>query len=271
MFLLKKLFKMRDSSHGDAVKPFLDHLEDLRWTLMKMIVTLVTTMLGAFAFRKDIAAMLSKPLASVVGDIHSALITTSPVESVTMSFTLSFYTGIVVAFPILFYFLAEFILPALTLKEKRYVMPAVGVGFGLFLSGVVLCFLYVLPATLRWLHEDASAFARPSWTIREYYGFVTHLMIAVGLLCELPVVMLTLAAVGVISYDWMKGTRMYGYAGALVLAGIISPTPDIFMLVVFALPIAGLYEMSIWLVWLLERRAARRQAKAEQDPHEPID
>jgi sec-independent protein translocase protein TatC len=271
MFLLKKLFKMRDASHSDEVKPFLDHLEDLRWTLLKMIITLVTTMLFAFGFRKDIAALLSHPLVAVVGDIQNALITTSPIESVTMSFTLSFYTGIVVAFPILFYFLAAFILPALTLKEKRYVLPAVGVGFGLFLSGVVLCYLYVLPATLRWLHEDASAFARPSWTIREYYGFVTHLMIAVGLLCELPVVMVTLGAIGIISYEWMKSTRLYGYAAALILAGIISPTPDIFMLIVFALPIAALYELSIWLVWLMERRRARNEAKAEENPNEPID
>jgi sec-independent protein translocase protein TatC len=191
------------------------------------------------------------------------LISINPIESVTMSFTLAFYAGIVVSFPILFYFLAEFLLPALTRKEKKYVMPAVGAGFGLFLMGVVLCFLYVLPPTLKWLHSDATGFGvRPSWTMREYYGFVTHLCIAVGLVCELPVVMVTLSCIGLISYAWLKGMRIYGYAIALVLAGFISPTPDLFMLFIFALPIMVLFELCIWIVWFLEKRRAKQEEEA---------
>jgi sec-independent protein translocase protein TatC len=273
MWLLKKLFKKRDemTGDGDVVKPFLDHLEDLRWTLIKMFVTLATTMMAAFGFRKQIAQILSRPLKLVVGDVQTALITTSPVESITMSFTLAFYTGIVVAFPILFYFLAEFLLPALTRKEKKYVMPAVAVGFGLFIIGVLLCYFFVMPPTLRWLHSDASDFGRPSWTIREYYGFVTHLSIAVGLVCELPVVMVTLSAIGLISYAWLKGMRMYGYALALVLAGFISPTPDLFMLFIFALPIMILFEACIWIVWFLEKRRAKHEEAAAVHHEQPYD
>ena len=272
MWLLKKFFQKRDEqllTDGDIVKPFLDHLEDLRWTLIKMVSVLTVAMLFAFGFRKHIAAALARPLTMALDKgSELTLITTSPVESVTMSFTLAFYTGIVVAFPILFYFLAEFLLPALTRKEKRYVLPAVGVGFGLFLGGVLLCYWFVLPTTLRWLHSDAAGFGvKPSWTMKEYYGFVTHLSIAVGLVCELPVVMVTLSAIGLISYVWLKGMRMYGYAIALVLAGIISPTPDLFMLFIFALPIMALFEVCIWLVWLLEKRRAK-QEKSEEKPIE---
>jgi sec-independent protein translocase protein TatC len=271
MWLLKKLFKKRDeqTGDGDIVKPFLDHLEDLRWTLVKMIVVLTVAMGFAFGFRKQIAAALAHPLTMALGQgSESTLISISPIESVTMSFTLAFYTGIVVAFPLLFYFLAEFLLPALTRKEKRYVLPAVGVGFGLFIGGVVLCYNFVLPVTLRWLHSDAAGFGvRPSWTMKEYYGFVTHLSIAVGLVCELPVVMVTLSGIGLISYAWLKGMRVYGYAIALVLAGIISPTPDLFMLFIFALPIMVLFEACIWLVWLLEKSRKKKEELAEK-PHE---
>ena len=270
MWFLKKLFKKRDeqlSEDGDVVKPFLDHLEDLRWTLLKMLATLTVAMLLAFSLRKQIAAALAHPLVIALGTgAESTLISINPLESVTMSFVLAFYAGIVVSFPILFYFLAEFLLPALTKKEKRYVLPAVVVGFGLFLCGVLLCYFYVLPPTLRWLHSDVSGFnVKPSWTMREYYGFVTHLCIAVGLVCELPVVMVTLSGIGLISYAWLKGMRMYGYAIALVLAGIISPTPDLFMLFVFALPIMVLFEACIWIVWLLEKRRARHEAAVEQE------
>ncbi len=276
MWLLKKLFKKRDeqTGDGDIVKPFLDHLEDLRWTLVKMIVVLTVAMGFAFGFRKQIAAALAYPLTMALGHgSESTLISISPIESVTMSFTLAFYTGIVVAFPILFYFLAEFLLPALTRKEKRYVLPAVATGFALFIGGVLLCYHFVLPVTLRWLHSDAAGFGvKPSWTMKEYYGFVTHLSIAIGLVCELPVVMLTLSGIGLISYAWLKGMRMYGYAIALVLAGIISPTPDLFMLFVFALPIMVLFEACIWLVWLLEKRRGKEETAIvpkEEPPYVP--
>jgi sec-independent protein translocase protein TatC len=265
MWLLKKLFKKRDeqlSEDGDIVKPFLDHLEDLRWTLVKMIGVLAVAMVLAFALRTTITSVLARPLDLAVPG--AKLIFIDPVESVTLSFTLAFYTGLVVSFPILFYFLAAFLLPALTRKEKKYVLPAVGMGFGLFLMGVLLCYLYVLPVTLRWLHGDAMKLGiNPTWTGKNYYGFVTHMSIAVGLVFELPVVMVTLSCIGLISYAWLKGMRVYGYAIALVLAGIISPTPDLFMLFIFALPIMALFETCIWIVWMLEKRRAK-QEKAEE-------
>jgi sec-independent protein translocase protein TatC len=271
MWLLKKLFKKRDEQlveDGDIVKPFLDHLEDLRWTLVRMIFTLAITMMAAFGFRKTLAAWLHYPLEKA--GIGETLITIGPIDAVTMSFTLSFYAGIVVSFPFLFYFLAEFLLPALTRKEKKYVLPAVGVGFALFLLGVLLCFFYVLPPTLKWLHQDAAGFGvRPSWTMKEYYGFVTHMCIAVGLIFELPVVMVTLSCIGLISYAWLKGIRVYGYAIALVLAGIISPTPDLFMLFIFALPIMALFEGCIWIVWLLEKRRAKKEQAEGKPPAQP--
>lgn len=271
MWFLKSLFKKRDeqlAGDGDIVKPFLDHLEDLRWTLIKMVSVLASAMTLAFAFRKSLAALLLYPLRKA--GIENILITTGPIDAVTMSFTLSFYAGIVVSFPFLFYFLAEFLLPALTKKEKRFVLPAVGVGFALFLTGVVLCFYYVLPPTLGWLYKDAAEFGvRPSWTMKDYYGFVTHMCIAVGLVFELPVVMITLSFIGLISYAWLKGMRMYGYAIALVLAGIISPTPDLFMLFIFALPIMALFELCIWIVYFLEKRRAKHE-EAEARKEQPI-
>ena len=271
MWFLKSLFKKRDEqlqSDGDIVKPFLDHLEDLRWTLIKMVAVLATAMVLAFAFRTTLTSVLGKPLDMAVPGAKLMFI--DPVESVTLSFTLAFYAGIVVSFPILFYFLAEFLLPALTRKEKKYVLPAVGVGFGLFLLGVLLCYFYVLPPTLRWLHGDAMKLGiNPAWTGKNYYGFVTHMSIAVGLVFELPVVMVTLSAIGLISFAWLKGIRIYGYAIALVLAGIISPTPDLFMLFIFALPIMALFELCIWIVWFLEKRRAKHE-EAPSPREQPI-
>ena len=272
MWLLKKLFKKRDemTGDGDIVKPFLDHLEDLRWTLLKMLLTLSISMVLAFTFRTTLTEILGRPLKIAVPGAE--LIIIDPIGPISLSFTLAFYAGIVVSFPILFYFLAEFLLPALTKKEKKYVLPAVGVGFGLFLVGVLLCYGYVLPATLKWLHNDAKALGiDPKWTGNAYYGFITHMCIAVGLVCELPVVMVTLSGIGLISYAWLKGMRIYGYVIALVLAGIISPTPDLFMLFIFALPIMMLFEACIWIVWLLEKRRAKHEEAVAAHADHPYD
>ena len=271
MWLLKKLFKKRDEQlvgDGDAVKPFLDHLEDLRWTTMKMVGTLALAMLLAFVFRVQLTGILNHPLEVAVPG--AKLINTSPIGTISMSVSLSFYAGIILSFPILFYFLAEFLLPALTRKEKKYVLPAVGVGFGLFLTGVMLCYFLVMPPTLRWLHDDAEKMKIAStWTAPSYYGFLTHMSIAVGLVFELPVVMLTLSAIGLISYAWLKGMRMYGYAISLVVAGIISPTPDLFMLLIFAVPVMALFEICIWLVYFLEKRRAKHE-QPEAPKEQPI-
>ena len=271
MWFLKKLFKKRDeqlTGDGDIVKPFLDHLEDLRWTLVKMISVLSLAMIFAFIFRTSLTAILNYPLDIAVPG--TKLINTTPIGTISMSFTLAFYAGVIVAFPIIFYFLAEFLLPALTKKEKKYVLPAVAVGFGLFLMGVLLCFYFVLPATLRWLDRDATSLGiETKWTAPAYYGFITHMCIAVGLVFELPVVMLTLSGIGLISYAWLKGMRMYGYAIALVLAGIISPTPDLIMLFIFAVPIMALFEICIWLVYFLEKRRPK-PAEPEAPKEQPI-
>jgi sec-independent protein translocase protein TatC len=282
MWFLKKLFKKREEANvnrdedGDVVKPFLDHLEDLRTMFLKMVSVLGIAMMVAFAFRKDIALLLKYPLIKAVGLAAADLQSINPIESVSMSFRLAFYAGIVGAFPLLFYFLAEFILPALTRKEKKVVMPAVGIGFGLFLGGVFLCYFFVLPPTLRWLHNDILEFGvKSQWTMSLYYSLVTQLCIAMGLICEMPVVVVTLNAIGIVSAKWLRGMRIYGYAASLILAGIIAPTPDLFMLGTFALPMMALFEGCIWLIWWLEKRRNRREALAEAraqiDPNEPID
>ncbi len=289
MWFLKKLFQKREEAaqayqsqrdqrdeNGDVVKPFLDHLEDLRWMFIKMISTLSSAMMIAFFFRKGLAHLMEWPM-NWAGIPPGSLRADGPIDSITISLTLAFYSGIIVAFPLLFWFLAEFVLPALTRKEKRYILPGIAVTFVLFLSGVLLSFRYVTPATLHWLYHDAMDIGiNPNmWTVKSYYSFLTHICLAIGLVCELPVLMVTLNAMGLMPAVWLRGMRMYGYAASLIIAGIVSPTPDPIMLMLFAGPIMLLFEGCIWLVYFLERRRVEREKLAERraamDPNEPID
>src|SRR6266516_1864030 len=208
---LRDIFKFRELPESETSKPFLEHLEDLRWTIVKMSITLVIAMIICFAFRSTLVRVLQAPLRDVgsqIGTLKALGIT----DSIVISFHLAFYAGIVLSFPLLLYFLAEFVLPA------------------------------------------------PTWTVQQYYSFVTRFTIGFGLAFELPVVVLALVRFGLITYGFMARTRPYALVLIFVLATIITPTPDILTLIAMALPMCLLYESCIWIAWLMERRRLKRIA-----------
>src|SRR6202140_600245 len=119
---LRDVFKFRDPPESETSKPFLEHLEDLRWTIVKMAITLIAAMIVCFAFRSTLVRVMQAPLHAIdakVGALRALGIT----DSIVISFHLAFYAGIILAFPLLLYFLAEFVLPALTAVERRFLFP----------------------------------------------------------------------------------------------------------------------------------------------------
>jgi sec-independent protein translocase protein TatC len=256
---LRDIFKFRELPESETTKPFLEHLEDLRWTIVKMAITLVIAMIVCFAFRSILVRVLQAPLSEVgsqIGTLKALGIT----DSIVVSFHLAFYAGIVLSFPILLYFLAEFVLPALTAVEKRFLLPAIFVSFTLFLIGVLVCYFWLLPKTILFFFRDTESLGwAPTWTVQQYYSFVTRFTIAFGLTFELPVVVLALVRFGLLTYAFMARTRPYAIVLIFILATIISPTPDILTLIAMSLPMCLLYESCIWIAWFMEgRRSSRR-------------
>src|SRR3954451_21623979 len=254
---LRDVFKFRDLPESETSKPFLEHLEDLRWTIVKMAITLVLAMIVCFAFRSTLVHVMQRPLREVdptIGALRALAIT----DSFTISFRLAFYAGIVVAFPLLLYFMAEFVLPALTAMEKRFLFPAIIISFGLFLTGVLSAYYWLLPKTILFFFHDTQSLGWvPAWTVQEYYSFVTRFTIAFGLAFELPVAVLALVRMGLITYEFMARTRPYAIVLMFILATIITPTPDVVTLVAMSLPMVLLYESCIWIAWFMKRRQSR--------------
>ena len=255
MSYLRRLFQLRDDPRAQAVKPFLEHLEDLRWTLIKMLITLAAGMVISFLFRVELVRVLQKPLRDIDPQLVSNLQIFGVMDSLLISLRLAFYAGIVITFPLLLFFLAQFILPALTLKEKKFLIPGIIAGFTLFSIGVCVSYFLVLPRTLAFCYNDARSL---DWTLRPpaayYFSFVTNMTLALGLAFELPVVLLALNYLGFLSVALMRKTRIYAIPALFVLAAVIAPTPDPFTLCAFALPLCVLYEGCIWLAWLVERK-----------------
>src|SRR5881392_1992491 len=254
---LRDIFKFRDLPESETSKPFLEHLEDLRWTIVKIAITLGIAMIVCFTFRSTLVRVLQAPLrdlGSQIGTLKALGIT----DSIVISFHLAFYAGIVLSFPLLLYFLAEFVLPALTAVERRFLLPAIGVSFALFLVGVLISYFWLLPKTILFFFRDTEHLGwAPTWTVQQYYSFVTRFTIGFGLAFELPVVVLALVRFGVIGYQFMARTRPYAVVLIFILATIITPTPDVLTLVAMSLPMCLLYESCIWIAWFMKRRQSR--------------
>ncbi len=167
---LKRLFKIRedagkrhhrpgaDDGFDPYEKPFLDHLEDLRITLMKMIGALLVTTVLTFVFNKQIFEFIQYPAKLAKFDDGSTLferaqfVGLSPQEFFVLAIKAAFYAGIILAFPLLVYFAGEFIMPGLKQEEKRYIIPGIGVGFFLFLVGASFSFFAVIPIALKFFY-----------------------------------------------------------------------------------------------------------------------
>jgi sec-independent protein translocase protein TatC len=253
--VINKIFKFREKPNTDETKPFLDHMEDMRWMLVRMAISLVSAMTLSFCFRQELVRVVQHPLNQVDPSLVAGLRTLGITDSLTISLQISFYAGIVLAFPLLLFFLAQFVLPALTLQEKKYVLPGIGIGFGLFLTGVLFSYYFVLPKALYFFYKDTQSLQwTPTWTVRDYFSFVTQITLAFGLSFELPIVVLVLVYLGFLSFDFLHRTRAYAIVLILILAMIISPTPDILTFLSLGAPMCLLYEACIWMAWLMEKR-----------------
>lgn len=228
--------------------PFLDHLEELRRRLLRAIAAVVVMSLVAFYFSDYLITFLIAPL----GDIK--LYVTQVTGSFYAYLKVSLIGGIVAAAPIVFYQLWAFVAPGLYQKEKATVAPLVFVSSVLFVIGAGFCYLVVLPFSLKFLIGFSGDLLSPIITVGSYLTFSGMLMLAFGLGFEMPVVAYFLGKVGLISSRFLAKGRRYAIVLILILAAILTPTPDVATQLMLAGPLYLLYEVSIVLVKLTGKR-----------------
>jgi len=262
MPLLDKIFKFREGEeeNSEGVKPFLDHLEDLRWMLVKIAITLAVGMAVSFAFRGPLVELVQRPLHQVDPLAVARLQVLGVTDPLIIIFDVSFYAGIVITFPVLLFYVAQFVLPALTFRERKIILPAILVSFGLFAVGVLFCYFCVLPQTLHFFFGFAKALEwTPTWQVRDYFSFVTQITLAFGLAFELPIVVFLLVYLRVLTSGFLRRTRPFAIIIILCLAMVIAPTPDVITFLSLGVPMCLLYELCIWLGWFVERARLKKQ------------
>ena len=237
--------------------PFLDHLEELRWRILySLLAILLTTLVGwVLVERVDIIGLLIRPVAPLVPG--GRLKFTSPTEPFLITLKFAFVVGLLLASPFVIYQAWAFLAPALYEREKRVIVPALSVGVLLFLGGASAAYLWALPRVLRVLFSFQRAVLEPIITADKYFGFAAQFMIACGLAAELPLVIVVLAALGIVTPQFLVRNLRYAVVLSAVAAALLAP-PDAFSMVVGMVFLLLLYGVSILGAWVVTRRRAPR-------------
>ncbi|UCC48055.1 MAG: twin-arginine translocase subunit TatC [Gemmatimonadota bacterium] len=238
---------------GSAEMPFLDHLEELRARLIWVAVAVLTLSVGGFFIvtELDVIGLLKRPITPLVPE--GMLLFTSPTEPMAVTLKLSFVVGIVLALPIIVYHTWAFLSPALFEREKKALVPALIGAFVLFLLGVAMAYFLVLPLGLRFLLGFQTQALSPIITIGEYLRFATRLILAFGVIFELPLVTLLLSLLGIINAGTLRRYRRHAIVGVASLSAILTPA-DVGTMLMMMAPLLVLYEISILLVAAVDRR-----------------
>lgn len=244
---------------------FLEHLEELRVRLLRSIYAIIIASGICFYFRDLIYAYLSKPLtdAYLANQISEKLVYTNPVDPFNLYIKLSIFGGLFVASPFVLWQLWLFISPGLYRHEKKYVWPFVGLTSALFIAGGFFAYKEALPKALWFLVGFGHQFT-PMVTINEYWDLAMSIIIAVGVVFELPVVIMLLSIFGIITPRFLWKNFRYAVLLTAIVAAAIVPTNDMASIFVVWIPLVALYILSIGLSWLvyLKKRKKRAQAQA---------
>lgn len=319
---------------GGPVKSFLEHLEDLRWMLIKSVAAILIAMLVCLIAGNRLVAILTWPLnhapafgsfgsqastqipvllgTNVLGRVssdmpglanagtnaprYSALLLTpvavgtnvflaaqldtnahasevrngpvlknyTPLGGIMVALKLAMYGGLILASPFLVYFVGQFVLPALKVKEKSMLFRVVAFGSVLFFTGVAFCYFVVAGVALMATVEFSKwmGFGADEWRAEEYISFMCRFMLGMGLAFELPVVILTIVKIGLLNYQQLVRFRSYAIVANLVIAAFATPSADPFTMFLMAIPLQMLYEVSAIIAWYWDRRDRKRESAA---------
>lgn len=268
---------------------FLEHLEDLRWHLVRSALAILVFAIVAFLFRKiifDTIILAPKTpefftnrmlcsLGDLVG-VKSLCINSKPFQVININMAGQFTThimvsivaGIILAFPYVFWEFWRFLQPALYSKEKKYARGAVSASSLLFLTGVLFGYFLIVPLSVHFLGSyTVSEQVLNQINLKSYISTVTTVSLAGGIVFELPVVVYFLTKIGLVTPEFLKKYRRHSLVVILIISAIITP-PDVFSQILVCVPLILLYELSIVIS---KRIVTRQEAEFAGDEEETSD
>ena len=243
--------------------PFLDHLEELRWRIIWSLAALMVSVGIAFwvMMQFDVIGLLEKPILPFLNG-HK-LVYTHPGDPFSIVLNAAIALGVAIALPVIFYQLWSFISPALHRHEKKLVMPMFLFATFLFLCGVCLSWFVVLPLALPWLMNFGGPSLDPMITASEYFGFAISMTLAFGICFELPIVIVSLALLGIVTPKFLNKFRRHAIVVCVIIGAFLTPGDLVWTTIAMAVPLYFLYEVSVVLTIIIYRRRLRREAALE--------
>jgi len=246
-----------DGDNNEKKMPFLDHLEELRWTILRSLIAIVIAAIGSYVFSKQIVEFLRRP-----GPENLKLIFLGPTEGFMIYIKVSIFAGLVLALPYVFYQFWKFIVPGLLEKEKKIVPPIAMFTTLCFLTGAAFAYFVIIPFGLKFLLSFQTDFLEATITIGKYLGFVVTLVLIFGVVFELPVLSYFLTKIGILTPEFLSSKRRYGVVIIFIMAAVLTP-PDIFTQLMLAVPLIILYEISIWVSRAVKRKEKKTEAESD--------
>jgi sec-independent protein translocase protein TatC len=266
--------KLSDEEEIEASRaPLLDHLTELRSRLVTSLATLVVAFFGCFYFSKQIFTFLVEPFLTALHRVNPeqaaealTLYNTHALGFFFVQLQVALFAAVIVAFPIIAYQAYAFIAPGLYRRERGAVAPFLIAAPVMFAAGCAFVFYIMMPLALEFaLHQQVTegpVQVRYLPKVDEYLALVMALVLAFGLCFQLPVVLSLLARVRMIRASTLGKGRRYALVGIAVVAAVVTP-PDPFSMMLLTVPMYLLYEISIAIVWLIERAQAKQDAAEE--------
>jgi sec-independent protein translocase protein TatC len=248
-------------SYSSGEMTLLEHLKELRNRVVVSAVAVVLGMVVCLVFWETIVGWLLAP-AREEYDPNFGLAVFSPTETIGVLFKVGMYGGLILASPVVLYEILAFIIPGLTPKERRLILPGLFGVIAFLLAGMAFAYWIILPASLGFLLDLGGENFDPIIGAQQYMDFALRIIFWVGLSFELPMVLALLARLGIVRARQLLGFWRYAVVLIFVIAAIVTPTPDPLTQSLVAGPLLGLYVVGIGFAWIVQPKRSRQQAAA---------
>ena len=238
---------------------FLDHLEELRWTIGKSVLVFAIIFVVMAIFLKDVSTVLNWPLNRAFADSTEriGLVTTSPMAVFSVYLQVCFLGGLFGALPFVLFFIGKFVAPALNPREARILLPACITSFVLFIVGGAFAYFVLVPSAIKIsVYFNELLGFELIWSADRYYGLLTWMVLGMGAAFQFPMVIQVLVYLGIVDVARLKKLRRVMIVVFFIISAIITPTPDPLTQSMVAVPMILLYELSIQVAGRVARARA---------------
>ncbi|TAL70248.1 MAG: twin-arginine translocase subunit TatC [Bacteroidetes bacterium] len=240
---------------------FLGHLQELR---KRVILAMVGIIIGCIISGVFINQLMDWILLKPATSVHMNLQNLRPFGQAFLYFKVIFVVGIIIAIPFILYQLWKFIAPGLYLRERKWVSKITFFTSLCFFSGVVFAYFVMIPTMLKFAASFGSSDIKNIIDINEYFSFLSLMLLASGIVFEMPMISYVLSRVGILSPRFLRKYRRHSIVVILIIAAVLTPTPDPINQLIFAMPLFVLYELSILISKIAEKRYSTEPKNKEK-------